>query len=130
MLNVKTEKGILGNIIQDVITWPSQKYLRIEGVKGFLEWHTNYTNDCDAVKIGTRKTEKIYRFKKKRPDDFKGQVEVINKLLQGKNIKNLSIDLNETLVTMMVISAALKSNKVKREIKINYKQGFNLKSLK
>ena len=127
---MQTEKGILGNIIQDVITWPSQKYLRIEGVKGFLEWHTNYTDKYDAVKIGTRKTEKIYRFKKKRPDDFKGQVEVIDKLVKGKILKNLSISLNETLTTMMIISAALKSNKVKREIKINYKQGYSLKSLK
>lgn len=130
MLNVETEKGILGNIIQDVITWPSQKYLRIEGIKGYLEWHTNYTDDYDAVKIGTRKKEKIYKFKKKRPDDFKGQVEVIHKLLKGKNLKNLSISLTQTLETMMVISAALKSNKEKRKININYKRGFTLKSLK
>jgi predicted dehydrogenase len=130
ILNVETEKGILGNIIQDVITWPSQKFLRIEGSKGFLEWHTNYSNNCDAVKIGTRKTEKIYKFKKKRPDDFKGQVEVINKLLQGEKLKSLSISLEETLATMLVISAALKSNKYKRQIKINYKKGFTLNSLK
>ena len=129
ILNVKTDKGILGNIIQDVITWPSQKFLRIEGKKGFLEWHTNYSNDCDAVKIWTKKGEKTYKFKKKRRDDFEGQVETINKLLKGKKLANLSISLNETLSTMMVISAALKSNKYKREVKINYKKGFALSSL-
>jgi predicted dehydrogenase len=130
ILNVTTEKGILGNITQDVITWPSQKFLRIEGDKGYLEWHTNYTNNYDAVKIGTRKSEKIYKFKKKRPDDFEGQVEVIQKLLNGKKLPNLTISLKETLTTMLIISAALKSNKYKKEIKINYAKGFTLAALK
>ena len=130
ILNVTTEKGILGNITQDVITWPSQKFLRIEGNKGYLEWHTNYSDNCDAVKIGTRKNEKLFKFKKKRPDDFEGQVEVIQKLLDGKKLPDLTISLKETLTTMLIISAALKSDKFKKEIKINYAKGFTLSALK
>ena len=129
ILNVKTDKGFLGNIIQDVITWPSQKLLRIEGDKGFLEWHTNYSKNCDAVIIGTRKKEKIYKFRKVRPDDFEGQVDVIQKLLSNKKLEKLTISLNETLITTLVIAAAIKSNKTNREIKINYKKGLNSKSL-
>ncbi len=130
ILNVTTEKGILGNIIQDVITWPSQKFLRIEGTKGFLEWHTNYKENCDAVILGNKKYNRIFKFKKKRPDDFEGQVNVITKLLKGKKISNLSISLNETLITSMIISAALKSYKLKKEISIIYKNGFKLTSLR
>ena len=129
ILNVTTEKGILGNITQDVITWPPKKMLRIDGSKGFLEWHTNYSNNFDAVKIGNKVSEKVYKFKKKRPDDFEGQVDIIEKLLKGERIKNLSISLRETLVTTMIISAALKSNKLQKEIKINYNKGFNIRSL-
>jgi len=131
ILNITTEKGILGNIIQDVITWPPQKYLRIEGTNGYLEWHVNYDNNCDAVKIGAikGKSDKIYRFKKKRPDDFIGQANLIEKMLKGKKMNNLSVSLNKTLETSLVISAALKSNKYKKEVKINYKKNFSLNAL-
>lgn len=129
ILNVITEKGILGNIIQDVITLPAQKFVRIQGVNGYLEWYTNYSKNCDAIIIETKKGKKIYNLKKERPDDFEGQTEEILNLLRAKKKLNSSVSLNKTLDTMLVISAALKSNKYKKEIRINYKKGFTLDAL-
>ena len=54
-------------------------------------------------------------------------MEVIQKLLNGKKLY-LTISLNETLTTMLIISAAL--NQInKKEIKINYSKAL-LEALK
>ncbi len=47
-LNVRSEKGLVGTIVQDVITEPAQKVLRVQGTDGFLEWHVNYDSNNDA----------------------------------------------------------------------------------
>ena len=47
-LNVRSEKGLVGTIVQDVITEPARKVLRVQGTDGFLEWHVNYDSNNDA----------------------------------------------------------------------------------
>jgi len=49
LLNVKTERGFVGNIAQDVVTEPAQKILRIQGNKGYLEWIVNLNADHDMI---------------------------------------------------------------------------------
>ena len=52
IISVKSEHGLIGSIMLDVVTEPSQKNLRIQGSKGFIEWHVNYDADHDAVFYG------------------------------------------------------------------------------
>ncbi len=128
-LNVKTEKGLIGNIVQDVITKPSQKSLRIQGSEGFLEWHANWNNDSDSLHYcnGHKTTQEIL-FPKTRPDDFIGEIDHIENVLKGKKEES-PISLEQGLQTMLVIAAAHISNQKKQTVKINYEAGYCLEAI-
>ena len=128
-LNVTTEKGIVGNIIQDVVTAPTQKNLRIQGDIGFLEWHVGYENGKDAVVYGDENNINKILIEKTRPDDFKNEIDHLSKILDGEVIKNSPVSIERGLDTMMVIAAAFKSHFENREIKINYSKGYTLDAL-
>ena len=79
------ESGKMGRAIQDVITYPVRKWVRLQGDKGFIEWHCNGVPEGDLVKYqaeGEDLMEKV--FPKKRPDDFYREVQHYDKLLQGE----------------------------------------------
>jgi len=128
-ISVRTEKGLVGSIIQDVITEPAIKTLRIQADKGFLEWYVNYDKGQDAVFYTDDKNrlQKEIIFKT-RPDDFKGEIKHIGDILEGKNIDS-PISFEHGLETMMVISAAYKSHRLKRTVRINYEKGYTLDAI-
>jgi len=127
-LNAKTEKVCYGMITQDVVTEPPRKYLRIQGKDGFLEWYVNWDWDNDAV-ISQYKGGAVNRLlPKKRPDDFKWEVEHLSKIMEGE-VKESPISLERGLDTMMVIAAAHLSNQEKRVMHIDYLKGYTLKSI-
>ena len=64
---------------------------------------------------------------KKRTDDFVGEIDHIEDVLEGKEVES-PISLERGLDTMMVIAAAHISNKLDRIVKINYKDGYSLES--
>jgi len=67
----KTEKEKYGRVIQDVITYPTKKWARIQADNGFIEWFCNGVPEGDLVRYqieGRDLVEKV--FAKKRPDDF------------------------------------------------------------
>jgi len=123
-LNVKTEKELVGNIVQDVITEPTQKNLRVQGSNGALEWYVNWEKNCDAVLYwnGTKDVQKKL-IPKSRPDDFKGEIEHLSDILEGGS-SDSPISLERGLDTMMVIAAAYRSHELKRTVRINYKAGY------
>ena len=53
-IQVKTEKGILGSIKQDVKTMPAIKMARIEGDEGYIEWFANFEEGRDLVKWSSK----------------------------------------------------------------------------
>jgi predicted dehydrogenase len=128
-LNVRSEKGLVGTIVQDVITEPARKVLRVQGTEGFMEWHVNYDNNNDAVicreKDGETHKELI---PKSRPVDFIGEIDHIQDVLEG-NVKESPISLEKGLDTMMVISAAYRSYDTKKTVNINYKKGYNIDAI-
>lgn len=128
-INVVTDKGIAGNIIQDVVTTPTRKELRIQGDKGFLEWHVNYKEGSDAIIFGDSKNKKEIIINKTRPDDFKVEIEHFEKLLNGENIQDSPISFERGLETMMVIAASFISNKLKKEVSIDYSKGYSLSAI-
>jgi predicted dehydrogenase len=129
-LNVKTEEGFMGSIVQDVITEPAQKYLRIQGSSGFLEWYVNYDKENDALVYGDNKSsERQELIPKKRSDDFIGEIDHLQDLLEGKTEES-PISLERGLDTMMVIAAAHFSNKLGRTVRIVYDEGYNLSAIK
>ena len=127
-LTLKTEKGLMGNVTQDVITEPSLKQLRIQGSAGFLEWQVNFNSGVDRVSFqleGNSKTQEKL-ISKTRSDDFKGEIIHIGELLGGTiKPEDSPISLERGLETMMVICATFISDELKRTVKINYEKGFN-----
>lgn len=128
---VRTEKGFTGSIIQDVVTEPTSKKLRLQGSKGFLEWYAGYEEDTHAV-IYTEKDKTISKkfFSATRADDFIVEVQHIDELLEGQIKKeNSPIWIERGLDTMLVISAAHLSNKTKRAVYIDYSKGYTTNAL-
>lgn len=128
-VNVRTENNLFGHVVQDVITKPPRKMLTVQGEAGFLEWHVNWKEGIDALRYGQENaqiTEEL--FPKTRPDDFKGEIDHIEKILDNK-ISESPVSLERGLETMLVLAAAHLSHRIKKVVKINYDAGYSLKAL-
>ena len=129
-LNVRTEKGLVGDIAQDVITEPAKKILRVQGSEGFLEWYVNIDGGHDALRYSDGKGGvKEELIPKTRPDDFKGEINNIESILAGKTGADSPIALNKGLDTMMVVAAAHISHNCRKTVKINYQAGYGLDAI-
>jgi len=130
LLNVKTESGFVGNIAQDVVTEPAQKTVRIQGSQGYLEWLVNVDAGNDAVKYWDGCTEiREELIAKTRPDDFKGEIDHIAEVLDGKFSGDSPISLQRGLDTMLVVAAAHMSHRHKKTVSINYDRGYKLDAI-
>jgi predicted dehydrogenase len=117
-LSVRTEKGIVGTIVQDVITQPAQKWLRLEGTEGYLEWQVNVDAGHDLVRLIRHDGLKLEeRVAKTRPDDFRGEIEHVGKILEDPSLPS-PLDLAAGIETMEVIEAALNSSREGRRVKV------------
>ena len=64
-INIKTENGMIGRVVQDVITEPSKKYVFIQGSKGSLTWYLNFEDSNDRIELfNNLKNIKFFEFKK------------------------------------------------------------------
>jgi predicted dehydrogenase len=130
-LHVRTESGLAGSIVQDVITEPPQKRVRVQGDRGFVEWYVNYQKDQDRVVSGSAggPAEHV-EFPKTRPDDFRPEIDHVERLLTGLDAASESpIHLHRGLETMLVIAAAHRSAATKRPVYIDYAKGWTEKAL-
>jgi predicted dehydrogenase len=130
-LHVRTEGGLAGSIVQDVITEPAQKRVRVQGDGGFLEWYVSARKDCDLVIVGRPGVpDQRLEFVKTRPDDFKYEIEHIDRLMRGVDRPEASpIHLHRGLETMLIVAAAHASAKAKRAVRIDYTKGWTEKAL-
>ena len=128
-ISLKTENGLVGLIVQDVITKPPQKSVRIQGDIGFIDWYVNYDASHDAVRYGGSGLETVEKLiSKTRPDDFKSVIGHIEKILEGESLDS-PIRLERGLESMMVIAGAYLSHDLGRTVKIDYEKGFNYNAL-
>jgi predicted dehydrogenase len=139
LIHVKTEHGFVGDIAQDVITEPAQKMARIQGSHGYLEWICNIDSGHDAVMYWNGKEQPCKEMiDKTRPDDFKGEIDHIDQILNGASdtlggeevgIKDSPIALERGLDTMLVVAAAHLSNQEGKTVKIHYEKGHQRDAL-
>jgi predicted dehydrogenase len=130
-LHVRTESGLAGSIVQDVITEPSQKRVRVQGEQGFVQWSVNFQKDQDHIAYGrSGKPVETAEFPKTRPDDFRYEIDHIEQLLSDPSLANGSpIHLHRGLETMLVIAAAHRSAAAKRPVYIDYSKGWTESAL-
>lgn len=137
LIHVKTERGFVGDIAQDVVTEPAQKMVRIQGSEGYLEWICNIESGRDAVISWNGKKQPFKEMiEKTRPDDFKGEIDHIEQILNtplpggaGVGNRNSPIALERGLDTMLVVAAAHLSNQQKHTVRINYDAGYRKEAL-
>ena len=117
-LSVRTDRGLVGTIVQDVVTRPAQKWLRLEGADGYLEWQVSVDAEHDLVRmVGHDGSIREERVRKTRPDDFRGEIEHMADLLKNPDQPS-PIDLEAGMDTMRVIVAALRSAREGRFVRI------------
>jgi len=109
---VRSDRGLIGSIIQDVVTAPAEKTMRIQFENGFLEWEANADPSHDAVRFACQgKPQEVRLIKKTRPDDFRGQIDHIEDLLSGRTKAEASPNaLSQGISVMQVVSAAYESS--------------------
>lgn len=122
-INVMTEKGFTGYIIQDVVSRPALKLARIQGTAAALEWRVNSDSQHDEVRYWERDRWREERIPKKRPDDFVAEANHLSDVVDG-NVQSSPLSLERGLETMMVIAAANKSAKEGRQVTIDYEAGY------
>lgn len=129
ILTLRTQQGLVGEVIQDVVTAPTNKMARIQWSEGFAEWCVNYQPGADAViSGGGPEGTQTQLFAKTRADDFKVEIEHLEQILQGA-VTESPISLQRGLDTMMVIAAAFRSSEQKRTVTIDWSAGYRLAAL-
>jgi len=129
LLHLRTEKGLIGRVVQDVITLPPKKWARLQGALGAIEWVNGYNQDGDAVLVRlSGKSDEVHFIPKKRPDDFIEEMKNLEAVLTGA-VGDSAISLERGLDTMLVVAAAHRSEEMKSRVKIEYGRGYCLEAL-
>jgi predicted dehydrogenase len=127
---VRTEKGLIGDIFQDVVTEPARKQLRIQWEGGFLEWEASRSKNEDWISAQIKGEAAIESsFPKTRPDDFAPQMEHLEKALNGST-DGSPISLQRGLETMLVIAAAHESDRERKAMRIDYGKGYAMSAIR
>lgn len=144
LINLKTENGCVGRVVQDVVTFPVKCWARIQGDGGYLECNKSHKQDLikyqssfapplasnGASEDKGELSEREELFDKNRPDDFYQEILHLKDLLEGKiEQKDSPVSLERGLETQIVISAAHKSAQEKRTVRIDYNKGYSLEAL-
>jgi predicted dehydrogenase len=129
LLSLRTESGLLGRVVQDVVTSPPRKWARIQGRNGYVELTVGIQPGTDAVewKLGGSPTENLL-VEKTRPDDFIRELTHIEAVLDGGETAEV-IRLDRGLDTMLVLAAAHRSAHEGRTIRIDRSAGCRLDAL-
>ena len=107
---LKTEKGKIGRVVQDVITYPVKKWARIQGQHGFIEWVCGGAPAGDLIRYQVKNTAAVEKIiTKTRADDFYRVMLHYRDILDGK-IKGLESPLSFTsgLAVMKILNKAYK----------------------
>ena len=131
LMQLKTETGMIGRVVQDVVTKPTRKWARAQGDSGYIEWYCGQKAGVDTVVCAPDVGEiTATDIRKTRPDDFLLEMRHIDAVLNGEiAIAESPISLSRGLDSMLVIAAAHMSERQKRRVKIDYSQGYSVNAL-
>jgi predicted dehydrogenase len=124
LLNLRTEGGLVGRVVQDVVTEPPRKWARIQGSDGYADLAIGFEPGVDQVesKHGDADAE-TQRVEKTRPDDFIAELTHIEAVLEGRSDSE-ALHIDRGLDTMLVVAAAHRSAAEGRSIRIDYGAGY------
>jgi predicted dehydrogenase len=110
-LTMFNDSGNIFHVIQDVVTNPPVKELRINGTLGDLIWRTSTTLDEVVVFDINGEIVEEHKIKKNRRDDFYPEIMHIKFLLESKSEVNSPLDLKYAIDTNKIIVSSFESHK-------------------
>jgi predicted dehydrogenase len=129
LLNLHTERGTVGRVVQDVVTRPHRKRAHIQGTTGAVEWVANYDATGDAVILRQPgEPDRVEIMSKSRPDDFIQELQHVERCIERQD-RDSPIRLERGLDTMLVLAAAQRSDREGRRIGVEYDRGYTLDAL-
>jgi predicted dehydrogenase len=129
VMNFRTENGLIGRCVQDVVTHPPRKWARIQHVDGYVELHVGKEPGVDVVASSLPgRIQQEQRISKTRPDDFIEELKHIQEALSS-NPKESPIHIRHGLDTMLVVAAAHLSSETGRKVLIDYSKGYSTNAL-
>lgn len=129
-LHLKTDQGISGRVVQDVITDPVKKRAWVQGTEGALEWINGHHPGKDAVihHLPGGEDQKIIEFSKTRPDDFIQELSHIDRAMSSES-HDSPLELDRGLETMLVVAAAHQSSREDRWISLKEPRTYTQEDL-
>lgn len=129
LMSLRTEKGLVGRVVQDVVTRPAHKRGRVQGTEGTIEWVNGYRVDGDAVLVQRPgREEEVHFIPKKRPDDFIEELKHIRDQVEhGGEPSGISLD--RGLDTILVVAAAHRSERDGVRVRIDWSRGYTEEAL-
>jgi predicted dehydrogenase len=129
LMNLRTQTGMVGRCVQDVITQPPRKWARLQGERGYIEWWCGREPGVDVVVTGIAgKTPTERKITKSRPDDFIEELRHVAAALDGEAASS-PIAVTRGLDTMLVVAAAHRSSATGRAVHIDYDKGYSPQAL-
>lgn len=125
LVELRTESGLLGRVVQDVVTKPTRKWARVQGSVGYIEWVCGGKPGTDTVIVAKDSGEtSTTDVRKTRPDDFIEELNHISVALSSGESANSPIAIERGLDSMLVIAACHKSAAEGRTVRIDYSRGY------
>jgi predicted dehydrogenase len=129
LMNLRTEHGLVGRCVQDVVTQPPRKWARIQRTHGFVEWQCGREPGVDVVTASLPGRVAVeQKVSKTRPDDFIEELRHIESAMSTGPDQS-PIALSRGLDTMLVVAAAHLSHKTGRRVRIDYSRGHTQDAL-
>ena len=129
LLGLRTEKGLIGRVVQDVVTRPHRKRARVQGSEGAVEWVNSYNAEGDAVLcLMPGREEEVHLIPKKRPEDFIEELTHIQTQIEHP-CEPSAISLDRGLDTMLVVAAAHIAERNRSRTQIDYSRGYKVDAL-
>jgi predicted dehydrogenase len=129
LMNLRTEQGLIGRVVQDVVTLPPGKKAKLQGTRGSIEWINLYDSGSDAVILRRPNEEdQLSQFSKRRTDDFIEELRHVAEHLNGSPAPS-DIRLERGLDTVLALAAAHRSEEKGRRVRIDYASGYSLQAL-
>jgi predicted dehydrogenase len=126
LLNLTTQTGFCGRVVQDVVTKPPRKWARAQGSDSGAEWRCGFEPGKDAYAPDSGEATVVT---KTRPDDFIRELRHIEDALASKTGASSPISLERGLDTMLVVAAAHRSQAQGRAVRIDRSAGYSVAAL-
>jgi len=108
-LSITLNSGLIGEVKQDLHTWPAIKEAEATFEHGALVWTMGGDSDSVTYKNSSGQIVEKWNFPKTRPDDFKGEIGHLSELLSSPTLTS-TLDLSHGLQVMEVALAAFDSS--------------------